>query len=335
MRDLNKFYSIDLYGKSSKKPYNRGKSFGYQILGFGSGVTGSSFLPYQKGIFAFGTSNKSNLLGNTGVVAADTTLVGTARFGSEGTGIGGDFGIIGYGSQDAADPSVLLSLSNLVSNLGVIQSDQGSVGTARKGLGAATYGGQYGIFLYGEIPGDGRASKRNLVGNTGVVAADATAAGTARGIGSCTSYSAENDKAFHVFGNTSSGDSNLSNLISNIGVVSADVTGVGTARNGPRAGTYGDDKAVVCFGGAGPSLLNTRNLISNVGVVATDTSGAGTARYNLGCAPFGGDKCCFAYGVAGGNVSMSNLVSNTGVIAADTSGVGTAGSTMGTSGFGN
>ena len=39
MRDLNKFYLTNAYGKSSKKPYNRGKSFGYQVLGFGSGVS--------------------------------------------------------------------------------------------------------------------------------------------------------------------------------------------------------------------------------------------------------------------------------------------------------
>ena len=37
MRDLNKFYLTNAYGKSSKKPYNRGKSFGYQVLGFGAG----------------------------------------------------------------------------------------------------------------------------------------------------------------------------------------------------------------------------------------------------------------------------------------------------------
>ena len=34
-RIITKIYSI---GKNTKKPYSRGKSFGYQVLGFGSGV---------------------------------------------------------------------------------------------------------------------------------------------------------------------------------------------------------------------------------------------------------------------------------------------------------
>ena len=39
MKDIpNNFYNLDIYGKSSKRPYNpRGKMFGYNILGFGSG----------------------------------------------------------------------------------------------------------------------------------------------------------------------------------------------------------------------------------------------------------------------------------------------------------
>ena len=38
MKDFYKLYSVEQSGKSTKKPYSRGKSFGYQILGFGSGV---------------------------------------------------------------------------------------------------------------------------------------------------------------------------------------------------------------------------------------------------------------------------------------------------------
>ena len=41
MRDLynlHKFYNVETNGKSSKQLNNRRKSFGYQVLGFGSGV---------------------------------------------------------------------------------------------------------------------------------------------------------------------------------------------------------------------------------------------------------------------------------------------------------
>ena len=35
---MNDFYKLYSIGKNTKKPYSRGKSFGYQVLGFGSGV---------------------------------------------------------------------------------------------------------------------------------------------------------------------------------------------------------------------------------------------------------------------------------------------------------
>ena len=92
MKDLylDNFYKLDLYGKSSKKLYNRGKSFGYQVLGFGSGVA-AGFLPTQRGIFASGYDytldgdfstyyGVSNLVNSSGVVGSDVSGVGTARW---------------------------------------------------------------------------------------------------------------------------------------------------------------------------------------------------------------------------------------------------------------
>ena len=52
------------------------------------------------------------------------------------------------------------------------------MGTARRQLGAASYGGDKGVFAYGDS--GSRVSLKNLVNNLGVVAADVTGVGTAR-----------------------------------------------------------------------------------------------------------------------------------------------------------
>jgi len=43
--NLHNFYNLETHGKNSKKLNNRGKSFGYQVLGFGSGVAAGEGLP--------------------------------------------------------------------------------------------------------------------------------------------------------------------------------------------------------------------------------------------------------------------------------------------------
>ena len=59
MKDFYNLYSI---GKNTKKPDSRGKSFGYQVLGFGSGfssaiahraVWGSAFQPSKTNVIDF------------------------------------------------------------------------------------------------------------------------------------------------------------------------------------------------------------------------------------------------------------------------------------------
>jgi hypothetical protein len=62
------------------------------------------------------------------------------------------------------------SLSNLVSNTGVVASDVSGVGTARSDVAAASYGGDKAIFGYGTTGLS--SSMTNLVSNSGVVAAD-------------------------------------------------------------------------------------------------------------------------------------------------------------------
>jgi hypothetical protein len=75
---------------------------------------------------------------NTGVVAADVTGVGTARYGLAAAGYGGDKAIFGYGVNFVGGSPVSYSITNLVSNTGVVASDTTGVGSARLALGAAS-----------------------------------------------------------------------------------------------------------------------------------------------------------------------------------------------------
>ena len=155
----------------------------------------------DKAIFGFGYNSSTstfysltNLVSNTGVVATDTTGVGTARFGPAAAGYGTDKAIFGFGLTSGG-ASAVTSITNLVSNTGVVASDQAALtGTARMRLGAATYGSDKAIFGFGDINNGsqgtiGRAMT-NLVSNTGVVASDqATITGTARFALAAASYS--------------------------------------------------------------------------------------------------------------------------------------------------
>jgi hypothetical protein len=77
----------------------------------------------------------TNLVSITGVVATDTTGVGTARFVIAAAGYSSDKAIFGYGQASGRT-----SITNLVSNTGVVATDTTGVGTARDSLAAASYG---------------------------------------------------------------------------------------------------------------------------------------------------------------------------------------------------
>ena len=84
--------------------------------------------------------------------------------------------IFGYGTTGAA-----VSMTNLVSNTGVVSSDVTGVGTVRSSLAAAGYGTDKAIFGYGVNTAISTFySTTNLVSNTGVVSSDVTGVGTAR-----------------------------------------------------------------------------------------------------------------------------------------------------------
>ena len=277
--------------------------------------------PTQKAIFAFGTTgsntNVSNLVNSSGVVATDTTGVGTARNGLAATGYGTDKAIFAYGSDGSGGN---FSMSNLVSNSGVVATDVSGVGTAREALAGAEYGST-GLALFAF--GGAYLNVRNLVNSSGVIAADATGAGTARNGIAATGYGV--GLAIFGYGYQGGGTYNAqTNLVTNVGVVGADVSGVGTTRANLGAARYGTDKAIFGFGNGGGGATGVTNLVSNVGVVSSDVSGVGTTRTGVRAAAYGGDKAIFAYGNTGSPTAVSNLVSSSGVVASDVTGVGTA-----------
>jgi hypothetical protein len=223
----------------------------------------------------------TNLVSNLGVVATDTAGVGAARHGPAAAGYGGDKAIFGYGNTGSSNISTAVSMTNLVSNIGVVASDITGVGTERSYLAAAGYGTDKAIFGYGL--GNGNVSITNLVSNSGVVASDTNSAGTGRYGLAATGYGG--DKAIFGFGNTGLSYVSMTNLVSNIGVVATDTAGVGTARVGPAAAGYGGDKGIFGYGYNG--FVSVSNLVSNVGIVANDVSAIGSARYGLAAASYG------------------------------------------------
>ncbi len=83
-----------------------------------------------EGIFGYGDDGSvtavTNLVSNAGVVATDTTGVGTARYAPAACEYGGDKGIFGFGTTGS-----VTGVTNLVSNAGVVATDVSAVGTAR------------------------------------------------------------------------------------------------------------------------------------------------------------------------------------------------------------
>ena len=102
--------------------------------------------------------------------------------------------IFGYGYTGAQ-----ASVTNLVSNTGVVANDVTGVGTNRSLLAAAGYGTDKAIFGYGFAGGGLFAvSMTNLVSNTGVVTNDVTGVGTNRYSPAAAGYGT--DKAIFTFG---------------------------------------------------------------------------------------------------------------------------------------
>jgi hypothetical protein len=297
----------------------------------------------QRAIFGYGSTtaaagnsvSTSNLVSSTGVVATDTTGIGTARMSLAAATYSTDKGIFAYGLISGL---TTINTSSLVSNTGVIATDTTGVGTSRRDPTATGYGttGQA-IFAYGSTTSgtSSAVSMSNLVSNTGTVATDTTGVGTARDAPAAARYGITG-QAIIGYGLSAGTTFSITNLVTNTGVIGTNVTGVGTARRGLGCATYGTSgQAIFAYGGSGSGGTDTTiiNLVSNTGIVATDTTGVGTARRVLAASGYGIDKAIFGFGFISAATGITNLVSNTGVVATDTAAVATARSSVAAAGY--
>ena len=74
-------------------------------------------------------------------------------------------GIFAYGVRSSSK----VSMSNLVNSSGVVASDVTGVGTARLGVRGTTYGGDKGIFAFGNPAASGDTAVSNLVNNVDII----------------------------------------------------------------------------------------------------------------------------------------------------------------------
>jgi hypothetical protein len=226
-------------------------------------------------------------------------------------------GIFALGSVPGASAS-FYSSTNIVSNTGVVGTDNSTVASAKDATAATTYGGDKGIIGFGWSSNTVATNNRNLVSNTGVLTADVSTSGTARAyIGAC-GYG--KDKGIFGFGFVfypSTTYYSITNLVTNTGVIGSDVTGVTAGRSYPSACRIGLDKGIFGFGTTG-SVVGLTNIVTNTGVMGSDVAAVGTARASGAMASYGGDKGIFAYGYAGSDVvAITNTIANTGVVIGD------------------
>ena len=254
---------------------------------------------YDNGISAVG---KSNLVSNTGVVATDVSNSSiSARLGTYGVPIGYDGKAVFIFGKDTTSQTEPNYGKNIVSNTGVIGSDESAASgqTSRYNGASSSYGGDKGVIMGGQnFQGSVTSGISNLISNTGVIASDV-------------SHVSEEAHPDHFTWGTDPID---------------------TANCNAAGITYGSDGKAVFFGGGGDdwnsyfdySFLSSIHLVSNVGVVAsntTQTTDQGSSAMLSGCS-YGGDKGIFAHGkyrealapFADDYLSKQNLVSNTGVI---------------------
>lgn len=298
---------------------------------------------FKKAIFGYGglatfTSSVfsiTNLINMNGGVGTDTTGVGTARYALGAASYGGDRVIFGYGKTGSGNATVV-SLTNLVSNLGIVGGDVTGVGTARFAPASVGYGLDKAIFAFGTNTSGTTVDVSNLVSNTGVVANDVSNSGYAnirRAYSAGASYGF--DKGF--IDNSYVTGFGVMVFVDNLGIISATSPSVTVIKTSAGAACYGGDKAVFAYGSDASGATATAQFVSNTGVVANfgvTISGVGV-RTALAAASYGGDKVIFGYGLGGSNLNSTCLMSNTGVFTADITGVGTARSYLAGAGYGS
>lgn len=233
----------------------------YAVTGIGYGK--------DKGLFGFGRTviipytyyNLLNLIGNTGVVATDTTQVSTAeRYAGSACKIGVDQGIYTHG---VGAGGVYFMYKSILGNNGSFISDALITGVGKTSAQTTEYGTDKGLIFSGystsmaptTTPAAGSSGPLDLtsvmtITNTGVLSSDTAITGgpAGRDWGSGCSYGG--DKGSFSFGNRTSWsysgtawsypitNTTVTNLVSNTGVIASDITQVGSKVYGGAACGY-------------------------------------------------------------------------------------------------
>jgi hypothetical protein len=278
--------------------------------------------------YAGGLYTPTGASGTNGAVPGSSSFAMSKFYGTQKLIINTNARVIfGYGFANQLSS---VSMTNLVSNAGVVAGDVTGVGTLRYILAAAGYGGDKAIFGYGYSSNQFAVivSVTNRVNNTGGVAGDTAGVGTIRYSLAAAGYGGDRAVFGYGFGGQPNGGTMLSvtNRVNNTGGVAGDTAGVGTARSNLAAATFGGNRAIFGYGStAAGAWVSVTNLVSNTGDVASNATGVGTARGGLAAATYGGDKVIFGYGSTFSTTyfSITNLVNNQGAVVSEIAGVGT------------
>ena len=205
-------------------------------VGTARGWLGACSYGGDKGLFGFGNTSAwsgwtgvTNLVSNVGVVASDTAAVGTGRGYIAACEYGGDKGIFAMG-YNASWSSSVPTMSNKISNTGVVASDTATGNSSVYAFAACSYGKDKGIFGFGVNYGGTYLGTTQLVSNTGVIGSDVAAVGTARSQLAACEFGG--DQGIFAYGWRVALPAHVTptNIVSNLGVIASDVTGVGTTR---------------------------------------------------------------------------------------------------------
>ena len=215
----------------------------YDTAGVGTPRAALAAASYGSGkaLFGYGDSgttvgtttvlNITNRVTDNGVISADAVGVGTVRAGLAAASYGTDKAIFGFGFTYL--PAMTnLSLTNLVSNAGVIATDTIGVGLARRDLAAAGYGGDKAVFGGGNgALNTGSFKTYNLVGNNGTVLNDNAFATFSQWYGAAASFGQSGaEQAIFSFGTIPNTTTSFTMIINNNGIPSSEVARVGTLK---------------------------------------------------------------------------------------------------------
>ncbi len=247
----------------------------------------------DKGIVVYGIyrgqspayKNLSNLISSTGVIASDTSIVGTPRIEFSGSKYGYDKAIVGFGFSGNNGPSIngVVSVINLISNTGVVGNDATTSGAYRWAAACAPHSYDKAVFAFGAILNSNSTltflNTFNQITNTGVVGSDTSAPGTtARHFLAAAGYG-DTKAAFFGGQTTALGGYTNALTLMEAGTTLAEYTNTRTGRSYHTGCTYNVNNASFAWGtDSTASYLSGAYRLNSSGSFTTSSTNIGTPR---------------------------------------------------------